>query len=75
MSDTFAAGIYEDVPELDYHSGAFGPVGSLSSTEAKRILEAPAVLRWYRDNPQPPKAQSLAVSDRAVAHVIHRDPA
>jgi hypothetical protein len=21
----FAAGIYQDVPELDYHSGAFGP--------------------------------------------------
>ena len=61
----FAAGIYEDVPELDYHSGAFGPVGSLSSTEAKRILEAPAVLKWYRDNPQPPKATY------DLGHVVH----
>ena len=61
----FAAGIYQDVPELDYHSGAFGPVGSLSSTEAERILEAPAVLKWYRDNPQPPKAAF------DLGHVVH----
>ena len=47
----FVKGIYE-VPELDYHSGAFGPADSLSSTEAKQILQAPKVLRWLRDHPQ-----------------------
>lgn len=60
----FVKGIYE-VPELDYHSGKFGPKDSLSSTEAKRILEAPAVLKWYRDNPQPPKAAY------DFGHIVH----
>lgn len=27
----FAAGIYQNVPELDYHSVRFGPHGSVSS--------------------------------------------
>lgn len=65
MSSDFTVGIYPDVPELDYHSGAFGPADSLSSTEAKRILEAPAVLRWYRDHPQPPKTAF------DLGHVVH----
>ena len=47
----FEPGIYE-VPELDYHNGKFGPADSLSSTEAKRILQAPKVLQWTRDHPQ-----------------------
>ena len=55
MSTPFEPGIYPGVRETDYHGGVFGPEDSLSSTEAKRILEAPAVLRWYRDNPQPHK--------------------
>lgn len=61
----FKAGIYPGVPELDYHARRFGPEESLSSTEAKRILEAPAVMRWYRDNPQPPKAAF------DLGHVVH----
>ena len=64
MND-FKAGIYPGVPELDYHARKFGPKESLSSTEAKRILEAPAVMRWYRDNPQPPKAAF------DLGHVVH----
>ena len=55
MSAPIEPGIYPGVEETAYHSGTFGPSDSLSSTEAKRILEAPAVLRWYRDNPQPHK--------------------
>ena len=60
----FEPGIYE-VPELDYHAGTFGPEDSLSSTEAKRILAAPAVLKWYRDNPQPAKAAY------DFGHIVH----
>lgn len=52
----FAAGIYQDVPELDYHSGRFGPHGSVSSTEAKRLLECPALYKWSKEHPAPPKA-------------------
>lgn len=61
----FKQGIYPGVPELDYHAGTFGPEGSLSSTEVKRILEAPAVLKWYRDNPQPSK------SAYDFGHIVH----
>ena len=60
----FLKGIYE-VPELDYHSGAFGPADSLSSTEAKRILQAPKVLKWLRDHPQEPKAAY------DLGHIVH----
>ena len=56
MALTFTGpGIYPGIPELDYHSCAFGPKDSLSSTGAKRILDCPAVYRWAKDNPQPPK--------------------
>lgn len=57
MTDaSFTAGIYPDVPELDYHSGRFGPPESVSSTEAKRILDCPALYRWQKDHPQAPRA-------------------
>lgn len=55
-ADAFAAGIYQNVPELDYHSGRFGPHGSVSSTEAKRILDCPALYKWSKEHPAPPKA-------------------
>lgn len=51
-----AAGIYPDVPELDYHSGRFGPHGSVSSTEAKRLLNCPALYKWSKEHPAPPKS-------------------
>ena len=60
----FEPGIYE-VPELDYHNGKFGPADSLSSTEAKRILQAPKVLQWTRDHPQEPK------SAYDFGHIVH----
>lgn len=46
------AGIYPDVPEEDYHARRFGPRESLSSTEAKRVLKAPALFRYHRDHGQ-----------------------
>lgn len=55
-SAAFTAGIYQNVPELDYHSGRFGPHGSVSSTEAKRLLDCPALYKWSKENPTPPKA-------------------
>lgn len=53
---TFKAGIYPDVPELDYHSGRFGPHGSVSSTEAKRLLDCPEMYKWSKENPSQPNA-------------------
>lgn len=62
----FHPGVYPEIPEEDYHSGAFGPTeGSLSSTEARRILDAPAILHYYREHPEPPKE----VFD--LGHVVH----
>ncbi|MEW6894489.1 PD-(D/E)XK nuclease-like domain-containing protein [Trueperella pyogenes] len=60
------AGAYPDVPELNYHTGRFGPEeGSLSSTEAKRLLESPATYQWYKTHPQPP---SRAFD---IGHIVH----
>lgn len=60
------AGIYPDIPELDYHSGGFGPEGgSLSSTEAKRVLEAPATYMWFKTHPQP------ASKAFDLGHIVH----
>ncbi|WP_461004594.1 PD-(D/E)XK nuclease-like domain-containing protein [Trueperella pyogenes] len=60
------AGAYSDVPELNYHTGRFGPEeGSLSSTEAKRLLESPATYQWYKTHQQPP---SRAFD---IGHIVH----
>lgn len=63
----FAAGIYQDVPELDYHSGRFGPHGSVSSTEAKRILDCPAMYKWTKENPTTPPNAAFD-----FGHTVHR---
>lgn len=59
MTDTFQ-GIVHDLPDAAYHSHP-----ALSSTGARKILEAPAIYRHYMDTPQPGK--------RAfdVGHVAH----
>lgn len=61
----FTAGTYPGITEVDYHSGAFGPAGSLSSTEAKLLLQAPILLRQARETAAEPKA----VYD--FGHVVH----
>lgn len=67
-SKVFNAGTYAEIDELMYHSGAFGPPGgSLSSTGAKRILEAPAVYRWHQLNQEPPKT----IYD--FGHIVHAE--
>lgn len=65
-TSAFEPGIYSDVPEDAYHSRAFGPADSLSSTEANRLLRAPAVFRCWRDNPQPARGTF------DLGHVVHR---
>lgn len=65
MTDGFMPGIYPDIPELDYHACKFGPEGSLSSHEAKNLLDCPAVYRYAKDHPQPPKAAF------DFGHVVH----
>lgn len=65
---SFNPGAYAGIDELLYHSGAFGPEeGSLSSTGAKRILEAPAVYKWHKENTEPPKK----VYD--FGHIVHAE--
>lgn len=58
-------GIYPDVPEADYHARRFGPRESLSSTEAKRVLKAPALFRYHRDHGQDPRPEF------DLGHVAH----
>jgi hypothetical protein len=41
-------GIY-DMPDATYHADPV-PGGSLSNTEARRVLECPAKYRWFKDN-------------------------
>ena len=52
----FKPGIYPDVPELDYHARIFGPPESISSTEAKRLIQAPAIFHYRRQHPEEPRA-------------------
>lgn len=66
MIEFAGQGAYDGVPELDYHSGQFGPVGgSLSSTEAKRLLEAPAVYKHFKEHREAPKKAY------DVGHLVH----
>ena len=67
MNDTFKPGIYPGIPETDYHTGKFGPANSLSSTEAKTLLKAPALLAWRRTHGEPP---STAFDLGHVAHAL-----
>lgn len=71
-------GLYSNIPEREYHAREFGPRESLSSTEAKRILEAPAVMNHWRNNQQPENpaydlgraVHALVLGTGAYIHVI-----
>lgn len=53
VASDFTAGFYPDVPEVDYHSGKFGPIeGSLSQSGAKLLLKAPALFKYRQENPE-----------------------
>ena len=49
-------GIYHGLDEQCYHSDPT-PHRSLSSTEAKMILDAPAALHHYRNSPRAPRPE------------------
>lgn len=49
-------GIYRDLDERVYHADPTGH-RSLSSTEAKLLLEAPAMLHHYRQSPRTPRPE------------------
>lgn len=58
-------GIYSKVPENDYHQRRFGPSESISATEAKTLLKAPALMMHKRMNP-PAKKKEFN-----FGHVVH----
>jgi hypothetical protein len=43
-------GLYENIPNQTYHQDPYVG-GSVSNSDAKLILKAPALYRWKRDNP------------------------
>lgn len=51
-------GIYADVPEGDYHSGAATSFYSLSCSDCKVLARpgGPALWQWQHTHPEPPKA-------------------
>src|SRR3954471_5458063 len=51
-------GVYPDIPELAYHADCVSE-GSLSCSGAKKLLppSCPALFKWERENPPPPKRQ------------------
>lgn len=55
VAEDFTPGVYPDIPENDYHAGIFGPVESLSSSEAKSLLIAPKVYQWRKTHPYGPR--------------------
>lgn len=61
----FTPGVYPEVPESEYHARKFGPAESLSSTEAKLLLKAPALLAHRRANPPAPN------KNFDLGHVVH----
>jgi hypothetical protein len=52
VSAVIEPGLYPDMSSEDYHAHR----GSLSSTGARRILQAPALFRYEQDTPQPRRA-------------------
>lgn len=64
MSTIEKAGLYLAIEENEYHADPTES-GSLSSTEAKRVLDSPATYRWIRDHGQ----ESNPAFD--LGHVVH----
>lgn len=59
------AGVYEDVPEAEYHADTAVPGGSLSYSGMKQLLKSPAHYRHYMDAPRVEKKAFDA------GHIIH----
>ncbi|MEV0660164.1 PD-(D/E)XK nuclease-like domain-containing protein [Actinomadura luteofluorescens] len=63
-------GVYDDVPAEVYHADPV-PGGSLSSSEARRLLppSCPALFRHYKDNPQA-RTTTKALDFGSAAHAV-----
>lgn len=69
MSKTdFRSGVYPDIDPTDYHDQIFGPAdGSVSSTDAKNLLVAPAYYQYHHDKQTPPtRAMELGTAIHAA---------
>lgn len=65
-------GVYPGIPESVYHADPV-EAGSISSTEAKLILDCPAVLKWRRDHPAKPRP-AFDVGSAVHAKVLGTGP-
>ena len=69
---SIAPGVYPDLDEATYRADP-----ALGSTDVGRILKAPALYRWHRDNPEQPSAafdlgsavHSVLLGGRAVVAI------
>jgi hypothetical protein len=63
-------GVYDDIPAEVYHADPV-PGGSLSSSEARRLLppSCPALFRHYKDNPQA-RTTTKALDFGSAAHAV-----
>lgn len=68
MTTITEPGLDYDMTDGVYHADPV-PDGSLSSTGAKRLLEAPAVFKHYQDNPQPTKKE-FDIGTLVHSHVL-----
>lgn len=50
MTTWTGAGVYDNVPDDEYHADTLVPGGSLSSTGAKALLRSPAHYKWQQEN-------------------------
>ena len=65
-------GVYPGIPESVYHADPV-EASSISSTEAKLILDCPAVLKWRRDHPAKPRP-AFDVGSAVHAKVLGTGP-
>ncbi len=64
MTTWTGAGVYDNVPDDEYHADTLVPGGSLSSTGAKAILRSPAHYKWQREN-------QVQTTTFDIGHAVH----
>lgn len=64
MTTITTPGVYDGIPDADYHADIHVPGGSLSSTGARAILRSPAHYRWALDH----RVQKATFD---VGHAVH----
>lgn len=68
-------GLYSDVPEADYHSGAATSFDSLSCSDCKVLARpgGPALWHWQQDHPEPSK-RVFDIGSAAHAAILGTGP-